>query len=797
MRPIRSLLRAPAFAVAAVLALGIGIGASAAFFSVIDGVLLRPLPYRAQDELVLIDAKKSGKHTIPSYPQFLDWRARVRSFEDMAYAAGEAFLLRGAYGSEAIAIATPTEGFFRLLGSRPTLGRWPSADEESAAASARVILISHRLWRASFGGDSTVLGRTLDTDKGSFTIIGVMPAGFSFPSWASAWTPLAPVADLLPALKKRDWRADARAIGRLKPGVTQTAATLDLAAVARELAREHPATDRDTEALLTPIVAEVSGDVRRPLILFALAVGVLLLIACANVGTLALVRGSARARELAVRSALGASRWRIARLLMCESALLSFAGAAAGLVLAWWIVNVLRIAAPSALPRLDEIALNWRVVAFTASLAVLTPFVFGLVPALHASSVSVAQFGRVASDRRSDSGLRSGLLVAQVALSLVLLVCAGLLIRSFALLRAVDPGFEPQRLVGARVQPPTPRYQSPEALLALYERVRSEIRRVPGVERVAIVNHQDDAGVQTDVRIPGQGAERGAERRALYRVAGAEYFETVGQRVLRGRGFGDGDMTPSSRAAIISASLAKQLWPEADPVGKYVTLWKQVPGRPDYNEPVHMEVVGVVADAVFQSPGGPAINVIYLPFPVSPTDQASFMVRTEGRPNALVAAIRRAIVAVDRDIPTNRIGPLTEGTWDSLVHRFDLVMLIAFAAAALTLATVGLYGVVAYVIVQRRHEIGVRRAIGATEGQLQRSFVSYGVRLAAAGVAIGIPMAVVAGQLLRASLYGVGAFDPATVVAVALLLISAAALATYIPARRLSEISPLEALRAE
>jgi putative ABC transport system permease protein len=797
MRPARSLLRAPAFSIAAVLALGIGIGASAALFSVIDGVLLRPLPYRAQEDLVLVDAKKGGKHTIPSYQQFLDWRARARSFEDMAYAAGEAFLLRGAHGTEAIAIAAPSEGFFELLGTRPVIGRLPSSDEESAAAAPRVILISQRLWRASFGGDSTVLGRTIATDKGSFTVIGVMPAGFAFPSWASAWTPLAPVADLLPALKKRDWRADARAIGRLKRGVTPTAAMRDLGAVAQELGREHPATDADTEALLTPIVAEVVGDVRRPLVLFALAVGLLLVIACANVGTLALVRGSARARELAVRSALGASRWRIARLLLSESALLSFAGAVVGLVLAWWMVNIVRIASPSGLPRLEEIALDWRAVAFTVGLAILTPFIFGLLPALHASRVSVARFGRVRSDRRSDSRLRSGLLVAQVALSLVLLVCAGLLIRSFALLRAVDPGFEPQRLVGARVQPPISRYQSAEALVAVYERVRSEIRRLPGVERVAIVNHQDDAGVRTNVRIPGQVADRGAEARALYRVAGAEYFEAVGQRVLRGRGFGEGDMTPSSRAAVISASLAKQLWPERDPIGKYVTVWKQVPARPDYNQPVDMEVVGVVADAVFQSPGGPAIAAIYLPFPVSPTDQASFIVRTGGRPSALIPAIRRAIVAVDRDIPTNRIGALTEGTWASLIHRFDLVLLIAFAVAALSLATVGLYGVVAYVIVQRRHEIGVRRAIGATEAQLKRSFVANGVRLAGVGVAIGIPLAVAAGRLLRASLYGVGAFDPATVVAVALLLVGAAAVAAYLPARRLSEISPLEALRAE
>jgi putative ABC transport system permease protein len=398
---------------------------------------------------------------------------------------------------------------------------------------------------------------------------------------------------------------------------------------------------------------------------------------------------------------------------------------------------------------------------------------------------------------RFDSRLRSGLLVGQVALSLVLLVCAGLLIRSFAQLRAIDPGFERERLVSARVQPPTSRYQSPAALLSVYERIRAEIARIPGVERVAIVNHEGDAGVRTDVRIPGQSANPGAEPRALYRLIGAGYFETVGQRLLRGRVFQDTDMASSSRVVVVSAHLAERLWPGDDPIGKYVRVSKQVPGRPDYGEPVDTQVVGVVADAIFQSPGGPGMSVIYLPFSISPTDQASIMVRTRERPTAFVSPIRAAIVGIERDIPTNRIGALMEGTWESLIRRFDLILLIVFAAASLSLAAIGLYGVVAFVVVQRRHEIGVRRAIGATEAQLQRSFVAYGVRLAALGVVIGVPLAIASGRLLRATLFGVGSFDPGTIIASALLLVAVAALATYLPARGLSAISPLEALRTE
>ncbi len=796
MRSVRSLFRAPAFAIAVVLALGIGIGAAAALFSVIDGVLFRPLMYASQDELVLVDAKKSGKHTIPSYQQFVDWRARSQSFAGMAYAPGEAFLLRGPQDTEAIAIATPSEGFFGLLGTQPSLGRLPSADEESSAAH-RVIVLSHRLWRGSFGGDSTVLGRALNTDKGSFTVIGVMPVGFGFPSWASAWTPLVSVADQLPGLTKRDWRADARAIARLKAGVSEIDALRDLNSITRELAREYPATDAETEAVITSVVTAALGNVRRPLLLFVVAVGLVLLIACANVGTLTLVRGNARARELALRFALGASRWRIVRLLLSESAVLSFVGASVGLVVAWWMVSMLRIVAPAGLPRLEEIALNWRAVGFTIALALCTPFIFGLVPALHATRVSVTQFGRVASDRRSDSRLRSGLLVAQVALSFVLLVSAGLLVQSFARLRAIDPGFEPRRLITARVQPPTSRYESSEALLSLYDRVRAEIARLPGIERVTIANHVGGAGVRTDVRLPGQSAAPGVESRALYRIVGADYFATVGQTVLRGRGLGDDDMTPSSRVAVVSAHLARQLWPELDPIGKHLMISKPVPGRADYGEVVDAEVVGVVRDAEFVSPGGPSVGVVYLPFPVSPTDQASMIVRTQGAPNALVAPVRRAMIEVERDIPTNRIGAMADGTWESLIHRFDLVLLIVFSFAALSLAAVGLYGVVAFMIVQRRHEIGVRRAIGATEAQLRRSLMGHGVRLAATGVMIGIPLAFFAGRLLRAGLFGIGASDPATIVAVALILVAVAAFAAYLPARRLSQISPLEALRAD
>ena len=799
MRALRSMLRAPSFFVAATLALGLGIGASAALFSVIDAVLLRPLPYSDQDRLLIVDLEQNGRPGVPSYPQFLDWRAEARSFAGMAFTFGDAFLLRTDAGTHAVGLAMTSEGFFGLMGARPAIGRLPSADEENGVGP-RVVVISHTFWRGHFGGDPEVLGQAFDTDKGDFTVIGVMPAGFAFPSWASAWTPLAPLAGQFPALTQRDWRADARAIARLLPNLTVEQARAELTIVARNLEVEYPVSDAETTPRLTPVAMEVIGDVQRPLLLFTGAVAVLLLIACTNVATLSVARGSARARELSVRSALGASRWQITRLLLIESALVAIAGAACGLLLAFWSLDLLRLAVPAGLPRLEEIALDGRAVGFTVAVAALTLVLSGLAPALRASRGALGQsagFGLRESHGQTEVRLRSGLLVAQVALSLVLLVDAGLLIRSFALLRAVNPGFEPDGLLEARIQPPITTYRTSEALQAVYDRVYDEIARMPGVERAALVNHQGLAGVRTDIRVAGQVAQPAAEPRALYRVVGADYFETIGQPVIRGRGVTSGDMTPTSRALVLNQRLAAALWPSADPIGKQVTIWKQVPDRPDYGQALDLEVVGVVADAIFQSPGGPGVNVVYIPFTLNPTVQASLMIRGSAAPTSLIAPIRSAIQSVDPDIPTHRIRTVTQSTWQSLIQRVDLVLLSAFAAAALVLAEIGLYGLVACILEQRRREIGVRRALGASDWRLLLNLVGHGVGLATLGLAIGAPIAAVSGHALRASLFGVGPLDALTLAGSALVPVAFAAAASYLPARRLNQLSPLDELRED
>ena len=807
MATIRSLLRTPAFTIASIAALALGLGASAALFSVIDGVLLRPLEYPRADALVTVYTQRDDQTLPLSYPDFLDWRAQSRSLDGMAFVYGGSLRVHGDEGTDQALVGMVSEGFFRLMGMAPMLGRLPGADEERAGAADRVVVLSARYWRTHFGGDPKVLGRTLRTNRGNFTVIAVMPAGFTYPTWAGTvtevWSPLEPLRTSFPQLSQRDWHADSRAIARIRPGVSLDRVRADLNGVAARLALEYRANDTGRSAVITPLAMEVVGDVREPLLLLGAAVGVLLLIACANVATLSLVRGSVRARELAVRAALGADRWRIARQLLGEGLVLAFAGGVIGLLLAYWAVALLRAAAPAGLPRLDEIVLGARVVLFTMAITLLTPVLFALVPALQVASPNLAgilaQRARGGGRGRGEVRLRSALLVGQVSLSLVLLVGAGLLIRSFVALRAVNPGFAVSRLVALRIAVPE-RYDTAERLLGLYSRVHDAVAALPGVERAGIVNHlpMTGSGVTAPVSVPGRVVEPGSEPAAIYRMADTAYFATMGQPVLRGRAFTGADMVPTSRAIIINEELARTLWPGEDPVGKRLTVPKQSPRFPDRGQPIEGVVVGVVGNTKFSSLADSAFSALYLPLPVNPWPGVFLAVRTAGDPAALVAPIRRAVQEVDPDIPTAGVTVVSDLISTSLAaRRFNLVLVGGFAGAALLLAAVGLYGVVAFLVVQRRHEIGVRSALGASRSVLLRMFVGQGVRLAVIGVGIGGPLGAVAARLLAAGLYGVDVFDAPTFAAVALLLVGVAALASYLPARRLSEISPVEALRDE
>jgi putative ABC transport system permease protein len=804
MQTIRSLLRAPTFTVIAIGVLALGIGASAALFSVVDGVLLRPLPYAQADRLVSVTAAASdGGGVALSYPQFLDWRAQARSsLEEMAFASGQVITLHGAEGASRVPVAYVSEGFFALLGTRPLLGRFPSPDEERPSGP-RVLVLSHSFWRSHFGGDPSAIGRTVDTDEGSYTVIAVMPPAFHYPDWATCWAPLGPRLAQIPDLAQRDWRADSRVIARLAPGVAMPRATAELDAIARRLGTEY----REDPALRshhTTSPDALTRDVRPSLFVLAGAVGVLLLIACANVANLSLVRGRMRARELAVRVALGADARRIALLLLQESVVLALAGGALGFALAWGAVRLLRVAAPAELPRADEIALDWRVLAFTVTLSLLTPLLFGLVPALQMRRLDLSEMmkqgSRGGGATRRDARARSALIVAQVALSLVLLVGAGILARSFIALRATSPGFEPDHLVMIRIDGAERQNDTPEKLLGWYRRLKEAVGALPGARRVALINHlpMSGAGVPTRLEPDGQHVEPGQEPTAAFRLADEDYFATVQQPIIHGRAFTASDMVPSSHAVIVTASLARQLWPGQDAIGKRLRVFKQAVGRPDYGQPVEGEVVGVSGDVKFRSLADSASPEVYLPMPVNPWRNTFLVARVQGDDGAFIAAMRRAIAAVAPDVPLNGITTVSTLISNRLAERrFSLGLLGAFAGVALVLATVGIYGVIAYGVTQRHHEIGVRSALGASRGALTGLFVRQGLALALLGVALGIPLAAAATRLLASLVYGVSAHDAVTFAAVAVGLTLVAVLAAYVPARRAARVDPVIALRNE
>ncbi|MDQ6830497.1 MAG: ABC transporter permease [Gemmatimonadota bacterium] len=804
MTALRSLLRAPVFTIVAVGALSLGIGANSALFSVIDGVLLKPLPYPNAERLVSVAARgATGDRLAVSYQEFRDWRAqKPSSIPLMAFAYGVGLRLRGREGATNSTVAYTSGDFFPAMGAIPLLGRLPSADEMHSG-SAHVLVLGYDLWRKRFAGDPRAIGQTLDTDRGAFTVIGVMPPSYRYPEWAQAWTPLEPMLAQTPALANRDWRADNRFVARLAPEASLERAQSQLALVTRRLATEYKE-DVGLSPEFTPLTDEATSTIRPSLVLLAAAVAMLLLIACANVANLSLVRGSIRAREFAVRAALGADARRIARQLLAESAWLAAASGAIGLGLAWITVRLLRAAAPAELPRVTDIALDWRAVAFTLLICALTPLLFGLVPVLQATRLDLAATmkhgSRGAGHGRREGRTRSAFIVVQVALSLVLLVGAGLLGRSFLALRATSPGYDPERLIAHRIDGLEEKNNTPEKLLNLYARVREAVVALPGTESVGFIYSLPPTGVGVATRLQpaGRQFDAGKEPVALYQLADAGYFATVRQPIIRGRAFMESDMTPSSRAIIVTAIVASRLWPGQDAVGQRLRVFKQAPGRPDTNQPVDGEVIGVAGNVKFGSLTDTATAEIYLPIAVNPWRNTFIVARQRGDEASYIAAMRRAISAVDPDISVDGITSVPQMLSSSLAgRRFYLVLLSAFAAVALTLASVGIYGVIAYGVTQRRHEIGVRTALGAQRPALLALFVREGIALALVGAAIGLPLAALATRLLASMLYGVGLFDAVTFGGVAVVLIAVAGVASYLPARRLTRVDPVEALRGE
>jgi predicted permease len=811
---VRTLLKKPGFALVAVITLALGIGANTAIFSVVNAVLLRPLPYDQADRLVYLSERhpKFERMSI-SYPDFSDWRAQNQVFEKIGvYNFGD-YNLTGSGEPERLRGGRASADLFAALRVRAALGRLFTNEEDQPGAPA-VTVLSHQLWQRRFGGNPNILNQALTLNDRSYTVIGVLPPGFRFGGRTELWVPAGQLA-AQPAWQQRGNHPGLRGIARLKAGVTLEQARADMDAIAARLEQQYPDSNKYVGVRIIPLLENYVSDVRRALWVLLGAVGLVLLIACANVANLMLARAAARQRELAVRVALGASRWRIVRQLLTESLLLALVGGALGLLLAQWGVDLILAFSADSLPRTDEIRLDNYVLSFTAAVAILTGIFFGLAPALQASRTDVQE--ALKETARGTTGgrhrLRQGLVVAEVALTLVLLIGAGLLIRSFYRLQQVNPGFVDENVLSFTISLPEQKYPDENQWLNFYQQVSERLRALPGVQTVSLTSRVPMGGNdwQTGFRVAGQPPPPPGQGHSMeVTLAGPDYFRVMGIPLLRGRYFTEQDNRASLNEAqlrglnqrqrirvglqtiIVDEEFARRHWPNEDPVGKQV-LWGQGPNEPP------LTVVGVVGRVKLYSPNEPAGFVQgYFPFLQLPDSGMSFIVKTTLDPEQLVTAARQQVQAVDPNQPIYDFKTLMQLRAESVApQRLNLLLLGLFAAVALALAVVGIYGVMSYAVEQRTHEIGLRMALGAQTRDVLKLVVGQAMKLALLGVALGLLGAVALTGLMKNLLFGVTATDPLTFAGVALLLALVALLACWIPARRAAKVDPLIALRCE
>src|SRR5919198_6010446 len=800
---LRVLLKQPGFTAVAVFAAALGIGANAAIFSVVNAVLLRPLPYKEPQRLVLLheNLPRLGWSLLNVSPaEYLDYKEQNRTLSGVAAFEGLSLNLTGQGEPVRVEAERVSPDLFALLGVSPARGRAFAAEEDRAGAG-RVVVLSHGLWQRQFGADPSVVGRTVRLDGEPYTVVGVMPAGFQFPyaktsfiAPAELWVPLA-ISD--EERKNRAASFDYGVVGRLKPGVTLAEAQADIERVAADSQRQHPDICRG-DAQVTPTVVgfeqETVQGVRPLLLILAGVVGLVLLIACANVANLLLARATARRREIAVRRALGAGTLRLVRQLLTESLLLSLMGGAAGLLLASWAIDLIKRFAPVDVPRLYDAGLNPRVLVFTLAASLATGLLFGLAPALDGSRLDVGAALKEAEGRagrgREGRRLRSLLVVFETAAALVLLVGAGLLVNSLARLLRVPPGFEPEGVAVARTAMPRSRYSEVEQSRQAYRRVLERLAAVPGVRSAAVASNLPLAD-RRNIGFRVEGADESAENTAYNALVSEDYFRVMGIAVLKGRAFDEGDRAGGRPVVVVSQSFARRFWPGGDALGKRIE-WGGWQGA-DW-----LTVVGVVADGKGTTLDAESAPAVYMPIFQLPRarENVVFLARTDGDTVGLAAAMRREIRAVDGELPVYDARPMTELVAASLAQRrFSTWALAAFAAAALLLAAVGLYGVVSYTVTQRTYEIGIRVALGARGPDIFRLVVGQGLALAGAGVAIGLVAALALTRVLRGLLFGVSAADPLTFAGVTLLLLAVTFIACLAPARRAAKVDPLVSLR--
>jgi putative ABC transport system permease protein len=810
----RMLWQKPAYSAIAVITLALGIGANTAIFSVVNAVLLQPLPFAEPDRLMAVGQQTAQNRAALSqfsFRNFADVREQSQSFDRLAAYYNLNLTLTGDREAQLLRGAVVTADLFPLLGVAPALGRPFVAEEDQAGGGpgGRPAILSWEVWQEQFGGDAGIVGRGVDFNDSRFTVVGVMPAGFRFPIQAQptqVWIttaldnerPLGPGA-IMSARGYRGWRA----IGRLKSGVAPEQAQSELDVIAATLAARFPDANRDMAIGARPLLESMVGNLRPTLLLLLGAVAFVLLIACVNVANLLLERAISRQREIKVRLALGASGARIVRQLLTESVLLAGLGGVLGTVLAFWGMDLIVALSPDTLTRVAETELDGRVLMFTAMVSLVTGIAFGLAPALLVSKANLAESlkeGRRGATASVQTNRARGLLVvAEVALALVLLVGAGLLINSFLRLQQVAPGFDPQQVLAFNVAPSADRTSTPQRIVGFYRELTEQLKALPGVVNASVVFQLPLAGsaATTSVVVEGRATDPAEQPTVVIHMAAPGYFRTMGIPIVRGRDFTDGDNLNGAPVLIVNEALARQQFPNEDPIGK-----RMAPGfstMPVSDDDSGMrEIVGVVADVKHRTLQGAPQPEIYFAQSQMPMAAMTAVVRAAGDPRALQRSVRTVVQSLDRNAPVYSVRTVEEILDRSVATpRFNTLLLGLFAAVALILTTVGLYGVISCSVSENTQQIGIRMALGAQRGDVLRLIIGQGVMLTVAGVLLGLGGAFALTRLMSSLLFGIGSTDPGTFMGVALLLLVVAAMACYLPARRAMNVDPMVALRDE
>ncbi len=786
---LRMLLKKPAFTLIAILTLGLGIGATTAIFSIVNAVLLRPLPYDAPGQLVRLWADKSGQRTEQNHfspAEITDFREQLTTFDDIGlFDVGLSSNFTGGAQPERVNSAEASPSLFTVLRAKPILGR-TFLPQETDIAQSKVVLISEGLWKRHFGAETDIVGRAVQLDNESFTVVGVLPDNFKFPEQVDVWVPFSFTA--------ADWQRDrshyyVEVVGRLKAEVTEAQAKAELETIVQRLKPGFSADKQNWGITLIPLHEQVVGKISPTLWILFGAVGCILLIACVNVANLLLTRAAARQKEMTIRVALGAGRVRLIRQLLTESLLLSVMGAGLGLGLAIWAVKVFSVSFLTRLPRAETITVDSRVLFFTLAVALVTGTLFGLTPALQASqpnlNETLKEGGRQSSGSRSR--LRNWLVVAEIALSLVLLLGAGLLIKSFLRLQNVSLGFDPHQVLTLQLTMPRIKYPNTERQNAFVQQTLQRLQTLPGVKSVAATINLPllntwgmGYGVEGHENSPNQIADNANVT--------PNYFQTMGTPVLQGRDFSEHDTAAAPPVIIINEALARKHFPNENPLGQYLNMGRK------------REIVGVVADVKSRGLEGEVNPQVYFPYAQKPTIAAfvTFTIRAQNDPLALRPAIEKEIGELDKDLPVANVRTMEQVIGETLAQRqLTMGLLGGFALLALMLAAVGVYGVVSYTVAQRTHEIGIRLALGAQAPEVLKMVIWQAMKVASLGVALGLLNAFWLMKVLKTLLFEVSTTDPLTYITVAALSLLVALVACYIPARRATKVDPLVALRYE